>query len=85
MKSAAELRTIYKEAGVHVYTDADVVLSANAAWLMLHTREAGDYKITLPRTARKITEITTEQTVAENADRFTWKLPKHATAVFLME
>ena len=85
MKSADELRTIYKEAGVHVYTDADVVLSANSAWLMLHTREAGDYKIALPRTARKITEITTEQTVIENADRFTWKLPKHATAVFLLE
>ena len=34
---------------------------------------------------RKITEITTEKVVAEDADRFVWKLPKHATAVFLLE
>ena len=33
-----KLRAIYKAAGVHVYTDSDVVLSANSAWLMLHTR-----------------------------------------------
>ena len=71
--------------GVHVYADSDVVLSANSAWLMLHTREAGDYEIALPRRARKITEITTEKPVAENADRFTWKLPKYSTAVFLLE
>ena len=85
MKSADELRAIYKAAGVHVYTDSDVVLSANSAWLMLHTREAGDYKIALPRKARKITEITTEKAVAENADGFTWTLPKHATAIFLLD
>ena len=85
MKNAAELRDIYKAAGVHVYTDSDVVLSANSAWLMLHTREAGDYSISLPRKMRKITEITTEKVVAEDADRFVWKLPKHATAVFLLE
>ena len=85
MKSADELRAIYKTAGIHVYTDSDVVLSANSAWLMLHTREAGDYEIALPRRARKITEITTEKPVAENTDRFTWKLPKHSTAVFLLE
>ena len=43
MKSADELRAIYKAAGVHVYTDSDVVISANSAWLMLqigrHTSE----------------------------------------------
>ena len=85
MKSADELRAIYKAAGVHVYTDSDVVLSANSAWLMLHTREAGDYSISLPRKMRRITEITTEKVVAEDAGHFTWKLPKHATAVFLLE
>jgi hypothetical protein len=85
MKSADELRDIYKTAGVHVYTDADVVLSANSAWLMLHTRHDGENRISLPGRVRKVTEITTEKVVAENADAFTWTLPKHATAVFLME
>ena len=85
MKSAAELRAIYKAAGVHVYTDSDVVISANSAWLMLHTRAEGDYRVSLPRKARKITEITTEKVVAEDADGFMWKFPKHSTAVFLLE
>ena len=81
---ADELRALYKSAGVHVYTDDDVVFSANSAWIMLHTRHEGDYKIALPRKVRKIKEVTTEKTVAENVDSFTWHLPKHATAVFLI-
>ena len=85
LKSADELRAIYKDAGVHVYTDEDAVLSANSAWLMLHTRHDGEHRIVLPRKARRITEITTERVVAENADAFAWSLPKHATAVFLLE
>ncbi|MBR3820294.1 MAG: hypothetical protein IKJ37_01595, partial [Kiritimatiellae bacterium] len=80
-----ELRSIYCSAGVHVYTDADVVLSANSAWLMLHTRSDGDYGISLPRKCRRITEITTEKKVAEEADSFVYSLPKHSTAIFLME
>ncbi len=82
---ADELRAIYKSAGVHVYTDDDIVLSANSSWLMLHSREEGDYEVSLPRRAKKITEITTEREVAWDSDRFTWHLPKHATAVFLCE
>jgi hypothetical protein len=82
---ADELRAIYKSAGVHVYADADIVLSANSSWLMLHSREEGDYGIALPRTARRITEITTEQPVAADTDRFVWHLPKFSTAVFLLE
>ena len=80
-----ELRSIYRSAGVHVYTDADVVLSANSAWLMLHTRSDGDYRISLPGKCRRITEITTEKKVAEEADSFVYSLPKHSTAIFLME
>ncbi|MDO4573874.1 MAG: hypothetical protein Q4D98_01520 [Planctomycetia bacterium] len=80
------LRQLYREAGVHVYVDSDdVVLSANASWLSLHTREAGDYTLQLPRTCRKITEVTTEQVIAENTDTFTIPLRKFQTAVFLME
>ena len=31
------------------------------------------------------TGAVTEKVVAEDAGHFTWKLPKHATAVFLLE
>ena len=61
------------------------VVFAMSLSCVVTARAAGDYKIALPRKARKITEITTEKPVAENADGFTWTLPKHATAVFLLE
>lgn len=85
VRSHDELRKIYREAGVHIYTDADVVLSANRSWLMLHTRSEGDYRVALPGKCRRITEITTEKVVAEDAAGFTYRLPKHSTAVFLLE
>ena len=85
IRKADELRAIYRSAGVHVYTDADVVLSANDSWVMLHTREDGDYTVSLPRAVRRVFEITEEKTVAENADSFSVELPRHSTAVFLIE
>ena len=85
IRKADELRAIYRSAGVHVYTDADVVLSANDSWLMLHTRGDGDYAVALPRAARRVVEVTSEKVVAENAAQFTWTLPRHSTAVFLLE
>ena len=80
-----DLRRIYREAGVHVYTDSDVVLSAIESWLMLHTRVAGTYRVVLPRVCRKVTEITSERVVGENVSEFSIPLPKFSTAIFLME
>lgn len=79
------LRRLYRAAGVHVYTDQDVVLSANRAWLMLHTNHADDYEIRLPRRCRRVVDVTTDTVVATGTDRFTRPLPKFATAVFLLD
>jgi len=79
------LRRLYREAGVHVYTDQDVVLSANRSWLMLHTNHADTYEIRLPRSCRRVTDVTTGETVARETDRFERKMKQHATGVFLME
>jgi hypothetical protein len=68
--TAEQLRALYREAGVHIYCDSGDVLSANEAWLMLHTRAAGTKHVILPKACRTITEITTEKIVAENAARF---------------
>ncbi len=83
--SPALLHEIYRESGVHVYTDTDAVISANASWVMLHTRESGNYEVKLPKKCTKVTEITTEKVVAEKADRFTVPLGKFQTAIFLLE
>ena len=83
--SDSALQAIYREAGVHIYTDAGVVLTANDSWVMLHTREARDYQISLPRCATRVTEITTEKTVGDNISSFSWPLDKFRTAIFLVE
>lgn len=83
--TADQLRELYREAGVHVYTDCGDVLSANESWLMLHTKTAGRKHVILPNKCRKITEITAEKVVAENARTFSIDLPNYCTAVFLLE
>ncbi len=80
-----QFRTWFRDAGVHVYTDCEDVLSVNESWLMLHTQTDGIKQITLPQKSKKITEITTEKVIGENIDRFSIDLPKRSTAVFLME
>lgn len=78
------LREIYKASGVHVYTDEDVVLSANSAWLMLHTRKRGRYAVRLPRRVKTVLDVTIDEVVARDCDNFTCELEKFQTAVFLL-
>jgi len=83
--TADQLRELCRDAGVHIYCDSGDVLSANESWLMLHTRAAGQKRVTLPKVCKKITEITTEKVVAENTNTFSIDLPKYSTSVFLLE
>ena len=63
------LRRLYRAAGVHVWCDRDAVLSANASWVMLHTRESGPHEIVLPHRAKRVVEITSEKTLGTDTDR----------------
>lgn len=83
--SPAALHAIYHAAGVHLYARPGVVMSANASWLMLHTSEAGTYHVDLPRSVRKVTEVTSEKVAGEHVRAFDWTLGRHRTAVFLLE
>ena len=79
------LGKVYARAGVHRYIESDDPISANESWLMIHTRTAGTKHVRLPSRCKKVTEITTERVVAENADHFSMELPQFSTAVFLLE
>ena len=82
--SAAELRTIYREAGVHVYTDDDVVLSANANWVMIHSASPRTCRVRLPRTVKRVYDIVAERELAANADEVDVVLGDVQTAVLLV-
>ena len=49
--SAAELRQICRESGVHIYSETDDVFSCSANVLMLHASSAGMKTVTLPAAA----------------------------------
>ena len=83
--TADQLRELYRQSGIPIYTESGDVLSANESWLMLHTRTAGAKQIVLPGRCRKVTEITTERVIGEGIDSFTIALPQYSTAVFLLE
>lgn len=79
------LRQLYRAAGVHVYTDADVVLSANRAWVMVHTRAAGDVIVRLPKKAARVTDVTTGRVIAERTDEVLLPLERFQTAVLMLD
>ncbi len=83
--TADQLRGLYREAGVHVYTDCGDVLSANESWLMLHTKTAGPKYVLLPKECGRITEVISGKIIGENTRIFSIDLPKFSTAVFLLE
>lgn len=79
------LRRIYKSSGVHVFTDDDVVLSANSAWLMLHTKERGNYEVRLPKRVKQVLDVTSGCLVGSDCAGFARELEKYQTAIFLLK
>ena len=76
------LRKIYREAGVHIYVDKDVVVSANDGWLMLHAAESDTFKVSLPKKAKSVLEVVSDRMVGKGISEFDWKMNRHSTAIF---
>lgn len=83
--SAAHVRRICRDAGVHVYTDSGAVFSANDSWAMVHTRHAGDVTVRFPGKVRRVTDIVSERVVGENVTSVTLPMGRFRTAVLMME
>lgn len=79
------LREIFRKAGVHIYETSGAVLSANASWIMVHTRKAGRYEVKLPQVCRRVTEIVSEKVLGENVSHVTLDLDAKRTAVLMLD
>jgi len=75
-----ELRTLWRQAGVHLYCDTDDVLYAGRGWLCLHSVPGGERQIHLPFPA-KVTNPTTQERIASDAATFPIDLPKNSTTL----
>jgi beta-galactosidase len=78
--TSAELRTLWRRAGVHLYSDADDVLYAGRGWLCLHSATGGKRQIRPPFTAQ-VTNPITQRVLYPATSSFPVDLPKNSTVL----
>jgi len=79
------LRNLAREAGVHIYCEAEEPLYANDRLIALHTITGGPRTIVLPKKCRRVTEVFSGRVVAENSDRFEDRLAPPCTVLYEVE
>jgi len=79
------LRRLAREAGVHIYCDAEEPLYANRRLIALHSITGGPRTVMLPKTCRRVTELFSGRVVAENSDRFDDRLTPPCTVLYQIE
>ena len=79
------LRKLAREAGAHIYCEAEEPLYANDRLIALHTIEGGPRTVVLPKKCRRVTELFSGRVVAENTDRFEDTLTAPCTVLYQVE
>lgn len=79
------LRKLAREAGAHIYCEAEEPLYANDRLIALHTITGGPRTIVLPKKCRRVTEVFSGRLVAENSDRFEDTLTPPCTVLYEVE
>ena len=75
---AAELRLLYKKAGVHIYISSDDVLYIGRRWLTLHSAKGGKKNIKFPFKAT-VTDPLSGAVLAKSVDTFDIELAPSST------
>lgn len=66
--TAAQLRDVARQAGVHVYSDTDETLYASRRFVALHSATGGPRRIALPRVCETVTERFSGRVVGRDTD-----------------
>ena len=78
--TAAELHELWRQAGIHLYSDSDDVLYAGRGWLCLHSVPEGQRQIRLPFPAQ-VLDPTTQKVLHASTSTFVIDLPKNSTTL----
>lgn len=78
---AAELRTLARQAGVHLYVETGDQVIAEKNYLTVHAGFDGEREIKLPA-ARKVMDAMTGEVIAVDADRFKVEMRKGQTGIW---
>ncbi len=78
----AAAREILRRAGVHLYVEGEDPVYANQRLLAIHCKTGGEKTVSLPRVCRKVVNVLTGATIAENASSFPYRFHTPDTALF---
>jgi hypothetical protein len=81
---SALLRNIARQAGCHIYSDADDVVYANEHFVCIYAPKGGTRTIRLPQAA-KVVDLIEKKTVVENAKEFALSLTPGGAALLGIE
>lgn len=83
----AFLRNLLRYAGVHVYTDAEVVFDANRRFIVLNNGNQTDRQVplALPRPALRVTDALTGEVLGQSVRELVVPLPKTTTRILRLE
>ncbi len=79
------LRNIARAHGVHIYNEENDVVYANNDFVAIHPEHEGKRTISLPKKAKKVTEIFDGTVVAKDKAKFTVELEFGTTKVYRIE
>lgn len=79
--SAAALRKLFRDAGVHIYCDSGDNLSANASWVCVHAATAGEKTIRLPRSS-VVYDAINEKPLLEHGSEFSVEMQTGETGIW---
>ena len=78
--SSADLRSVWRGAGAHIYLDTDDVLYAGRGWVSVHTVAGGPRTVFLPFAAR-IEDAFEGKVLADSAERVELELAPNSTVL----
>lgn len=81
---AGLLKTLAREAGVHIYSETEEPLWANSRFVALHTQQGGMRRITLPKKVAEVRELFSGQTIARDCDRVELTVEGPGTALLYL-
>lgn len=82
---AGVLRTLARDAGVHLYCEAEEPLYANQRLIALHTITGGPRTVVLPKPCRRVVELFSGRVVGERVSRFTDTLAPPCTVLYELQ
>jgi hypothetical protein len=81
----AEIQTLCKKAGVHIFIEDLVPVYANTRHFCIHLKEGGEKRIRLPVKAKRVRSLIDGKIVGENVDTFTFNFASPDTQIFQIE